>query len=64
MVHKNCPNVSKKKYEKLKNDPLPWYCSLCKNEKPFFLKKAFFMQKILYSIKTVPLKHCLRKPER
>ena len=35
-IYINCVNVSKKKYEKLKNDPLPWYCSLCKNEKPFF----------------------------
>ena len=30
--HVNCVNVSKKKNEKLKNDPLTWYCSFCKNE--------------------------------
>ena len=34
--HINCVNVSKKKCVKLKNDPLPWYCSFCKNEMPFF----------------------------
>ena len=32
---KYCVNVSKKKYEKLKCDPLPRYCSFCKNEMPF-----------------------------
>ena len=31
----HCVNVSKKKYEKLKNDPLPWYRSFCENELPF-----------------------------
>ena len=34
--HINCVNVSKQKYEKLKNDPSPpWYCTFSTNEMPF-----------------------------
>ena len=33
--HLNCVNVNKKKYEKLMNYPLPWYCSFCENELSF-----------------------------
>ena len=28
-------NVGKQKYGRLKNDPSPWYCTLCTNEMPF-----------------------------
>ena len=30
-----CDKWNHKKYEKLKDDPLPWYCSFCENEMLF-----------------------------
>ena len=33
--HINCININKQKYRKLKSDPLPEYCPMCKEEMPF-----------------------------
>ena len=33
--HINCAEINKQKYEKLKKDPLPWYCPACMSEIPF-----------------------------
>ena len=33
--HINCVEINKRKYEKLKKDPLPWYCPACMSEIPF-----------------------------
>ena len=33
--HINCAKINKQKYEKLKKDPLLWYCPACMSEIPF-----------------------------
>ena len=46
--HTGCLNIGAKKYEKLKKDPLPWYCPNCAMKIPFLtlsnknLKTVFF----------------------
>ena len=35
-IHINCAEINHQKYEKLKKDPLAWYCADCTNKIPFF----------------------------
>ena len=50
----NCDSVSKQKYEKSKNDPSPWYCTLCTNEMPFSKMSNNDKKNLLYTIKPTP----------
>ena len=65
----NCVNVTKKKYEKLTNDSLPWYCYFCENEMPFSkisnndLKNFLHAENPIFH-KIVPLNQCLTKKTR
>ena len=34
-IHINCAEIDHQKYEKLKKDPLAWYCANCATEIPF-----------------------------
>ena len=34
-IHIKCAEINHQKYEKLKKDPLAWYCADCTTETPF-----------------------------
>ena len=49
--HINC--VNKQKYEKLKKDPLPWYCPACMSEIPFSQVNNKEFKNLLYPTNTL-----------
>ena len=56
--HINCVEINKRKYEKLKKDPLPWYCPACMSEIPFSQINNKEFKNLLYPKNTLqqPLK--------
>ena len=51
--HINCVGISKRKYEKLKKDPLPWYCPACMSEIPFSQMNNKEFKNLLYPTNTL-----------
>ena len=61
--------LEKQKYEKLKNDPSPWYCTFCTNEITFSKMSNnelnnLHAAKPTSSTKSTSIKQSLRKPEK
>ena len=52
--HIDCVGESERKYEKLKTDPLPWYCPTCSKEMPFSQMNNKDLRNFLYSTNTPP----------
>ena len=53
-IHIKCAEINHQRYEKLKKDPLAWYCADCATEIPFSSLsnkdlKDFFIQKPLHN---------------
>ena len=51
--HNNCVDIKKRKYEKLKKDPLPWYCPACMSEIPFSQMNNKEFKNLLYPTNTL-----------
>ena len=54
--HTRCLNIDAEQYEKLKKDPLPWYCPNCAMEIPFSTLSNKGLKTVLFggSSKTLP----------
>ena len=54
--HTRCLNIDAEQYEKLKKDPLPWYCPNCAMEIPFSTLSKKGLKTVLFegSSKTLP----------
>ena len=51
--HINCVEINEQKYEKLKKDPLPWYCPASMSEIPFSQMNNKEFKNLLYPTNTL-----------
>ena len=60
--HTRCLNISAEQYEKLKKDPLPWYCLNCAMEIPFSTLSNKDLKTILFEGPSKTLAKSFSKP--
>ena len=51
--HINCVEINKQKFEKLRKDPVPWYCPACMSEIPFSQMNNKEFKNLLYPTNTL-----------
>ena len=62
-IHIKCADINNQKYEKLKKDPLAWYCGDCTTKIPFTLSNKDFKD-FLYSTTTPQPSQILQKSSK
>ena len=63
-IHIKCAEINHQKYEKLKKDPLAWYCADCTTEFPFSTLSNKDFKDFLYSTTTPQPSQILQKSSK
>ena len=63
-IHIKCAEINHQKYEKLKKDPLAWYCAGCTTEIPFSTLSNKEFKDFLYSTTTLQPSQILQKSSK
>ena len=63
-IHINCVEINHQKYERLKKDPLAWYCANCATEIPFSDLSNKDFKDFLYSATTPQPSQILQKSSK
>ena len=63
-IHIKCAEINHQKYEKLKKDPLAWYCADCTTETPFSTLSNKDFKDFLYSTTTQQPLQILQKSSK